>query len=129
MKTLILDSDADRILALFEQFHPDCQVVGALDATNDLDDLIRKLEPDLILLGIDQPEALAFTERTALSQGSVMVVLLSEWSTYALEAIRLGALDFLLKPLSDKDFDRSIARSKTRLKEREKPNGETDEPG
>jgi two-component system LytT family response regulator len=96
--------------------HPDVTVVaecaGGLDAVRVLADQ----RPDLVFLDISMPDLDGFTVLQRLDPAHVpLVVFVTAFDEHALEAFRVHALDYLLKPFADDRFRDTMARVRQRL--------------
>ncbi|MDD6966194.1 MAG: response regulator [Firmicutes bacterium] len=98
----------------------DCVVVG--EASNGLEGLeaARRLEPSLIITDLKMPQMDGIEMlRSLREQGcKAHVIILTAYDnfTYAQSALRLGAVDYLLKPFHDGDLENAIMQLQNRLK-------------
>src|SRR5581483_10522000 len=78
-------------------------------------DRIQQLEPDLVFLDVQMPglDGLGVINRLR-QRGGVQpyVVLTTAFDHYAIEAFRLEALDYLLKPIEKERLAETVARAK-----------------
>lgn len=81
---------------------------------------IRDLEPDIVFLDIRMPDLDGFgvVERIGVENMPV-VIFVTAFDQYALDAFRHHALDYLLKPFSDDRFAETLDRALGRLQERQ----------
>lgn len=97
----------------------DCVVVG--EAANGLEGLeaARRLEPSLIITDLKMPQMDGIEMlRTLRSEGcNAYVIILTAYDnfSYAQSALRLGAVDYLLKPFHDGDLENAVNRLRSRL--------------
>lgn len=91
-----------------------CIVIGEASNGQQGIDLIRELKPDLIITDVRMPRLDGVTMIKHLrSEGCISkFILLTAYSdfSYAQEAIRAGASDYLLKPLKDGELEETIER-------------------
>ena len=98
----------------------DCVVVG--EASNGLEGLeaAKRLEPSLIITDLKMPQMDGIEMLQSLrEQGcKAFVIILTAYDhfSYAQSALRLGAVDYLLKPFHDGDLENAILRLQNRLK-------------
>ena len=96
----------------------DCVVVG--EASNGLEGLeaAKRLEPSLIITDLKMPQMDGIEMLQSLrEQGcKAYVIILTAYDnfTYAQSALRLGAVDYLLKPFHDGDLENAILRLQNR---------------
>ena len=97
----------------------DCVVVG--EAANGLEGLeaARRLEPSLIITDLKMPQMDGIEMlRTLRAEGcNAYVIILTAYDnfSYAQSALRLGAVDYLLKPFHDGDLENAVNRLRSRL--------------
>ena len=102
----------------------DCVVVG--EAANGVQGLeaARRLEPSLIITDLKMPQMDGIEMLTALrAEGcTAYVIILTAYDNfaYAQSALRLGAVDYLLKPFHDGDLENAV----TRVQQRRRPAAE-----
>lgn len=90
-----------------------CKVWEAANGAQAVD-VVAKKRPDLVLMDIVMPEAdgLETLKKIKAINGSVKIVMVSSVGTqsYLKEAIKLGAFDFLQKPVSKEAVQRLIGK-------------------
>lgn len=79
--------------------------------------LIEDLEPDVVFLDVQMPGLNGFeVARQALAAGTAAeIVFVTAFDHYALEAFKVNAVDYLLKPVDAKRLDQAIQRARRRL--------------
>ncbi|HZS54157.1 MAG TPA: LytTR family DNA-binding domain-containing protein [Bryobacteraceae bacterium] len=91
-------------------------------------DRIQQLEPDLVFLDVQMPglDGLGVINRLR-QRGGVQpyVVLTTAFDHYAIEAFRLEALDYLLKPIEKERLAETVARAKRVMEERQPASEQT----
>lgn len=97
----------------------DCVVVG--EAANGLEALkaVERLDPSLIITDLKMPQmdGIEMLRRLREQGNNVYVIILTAYDsfTYAQSALRLGAVDFLLKPFHDGDLEQAVTALHRRL--------------
>lgn len=100
--------------------HADVELVGEAVDGPDAVELVRTLDPDLLLLDIRMPGLDGFqVVETVGPDAMPAVVFVSAWDDRALDAFRVHALDYLLKPFDDQRFDLMLRRVRERARARE----------
>ena len=129
ISTLIADDEElarDELSFLLKDF-PEIDILES--AVNGLEALtmIEQLEPELVFLDVQMPglDGLGLIHKVRALGGPVPhFVLTTAFDQYAVEAFRLEALDYLLKPVEKERLADSVTRAKRILEERhsqEKP--------
>jgi two-component system LytT family response regulator/two-component system response regulator LytT len=125
ISALIVDDEqlaCDELAYLLKDF-PDVDVVGT--ATNGIQAvrLVQELEPDLVFLDVQMPGMDGLGVIRALKEKDVALpyfVLATAFDQYAIEAFRLEALDYVLKPVEKDRLALSIERARRAVQERAK---------
>jgi two-component system response regulator LytT len=123
ISTLLADDESlatDELCFLLKEF-PEIDIIGK--ASNGLEavDLVLDLEPDLVFLDVQMPglDGLEVIRKVREEQGHVpYFVLATAYDQYAVEAFRLQALDYLLKPIDKEQLSESISRAKKYIAEK-----------
>jgi two-component system response regulator LytT len=123
ISTVVVD---DEKLALEElsyllRDYPEIEVVGAAENGLQAVDLIEKVEPDLVFLDVQMPglDGIAVIRKLREhSEDLPQFVLVTAFDSYAIEAFRMEALDYLLKPVEKARLDETIQRAQRVFGER-----------
>ncbi len=125
ISALIVDDEqlASDELAYLLKDYPDVEVVAT--ARNGLQavKLIEDLEPDLVFLDVQMPGMDGLSVIRALREKNATLpyfVLATAYDQYAVEAFRLEALDYLLKPVDSERLAESLERARRFVQERAK---------
>src|SRR3954462_4636760 len=89
-------------LVFLRQTFPEVEVVGMADNGIEAVDLITRVEPDLVFLDVQMPGLDGMGVIRKVQEQSEHVphfVLVTAFDHYAIEAFRMAAMDYLLKPV------------------------------
>ncbi|HRZ77803.1 MAG TPA: LytTR family DNA-binding domain-containing protein, partial [Bacteroidales bacterium] len=86
------------------------EVVGMAESVKEGVFAIYKHQPDLVFLDIEMPEENGFRLFDYFKSVDFEVIFTTAYRNYAIEAIRVAALDYLLKPITFIDLRDSLAR-------------------
>lgn len=126
IRTTIVDDEpmARQILRRLLASDAEILVVGEGDAVS----LLPRLAPqtgepelvvDLLFLDIEMPEVSGFELLARLPAAAIpVVVFVTAFDRYALQAFEVHALDYLVKPFSDSRFAAALAQAKARVREK-----------
>lgn len=114
IRALVVDDEAPArgeliyILKLFKEI----QVIGEGSHGQEALILNQKLNPDLIFLDIDMPglNGIEVAEELLKSPHRPIVVFVTAYEKYAIKAFEVNAMDYLLKPISEKRLEKGIKR-------------------
>lgn len=112
---IIIDDEANARMLLREMLKMACGQVQVVAECADLPNgvkSIRKLKPQLVFLDIEMPghsglELLDFFDE---DEADFSIVFTTAYHQYAIQAFKLNAVDYLLKPLEMTELEATIAR-------------------
>lgn len=95
---------------------PDMEIVGESGDGRAAVATIRELSPDLVFLDIQMPDVNGFDVLRSLPADSLpLIIFLTAYDRYAVNAFEVHALDYLLKPIDDERFRRSVEHARDRM--------------
>ncbi|MBT8384612.1 MAG: LytTR family DNA-binding domain-containing protein [Bacteroidia bacterium] len=104
LKTVLVDDEINALEALewkLNRYIEDIQIIKCNSPVEAIA-VIEKEKPDLVFLDIEMPEMDGFTMLQKLSNTNFDLIFTTAHDEFALKAIKVSALDYLLKPV-DKD--------------------------
>lgn len=113
MRVMIVD-DEDLARGLVREFlaaHADIEIVAECANGFDAVKAITELNPDLVFLDIQMPKLNGF-EVVELAGRKARYIFVTAYDQYALKAFEVHAVDYLLKPYSQKRFDEALAHAR-----------------
>jgi two-component system, LytTR family, response regulator len=119
LSTLVVDDEALAREGLRMMLSQDPEVSAIREAKDGREALasIRSTRPDLVFLDVQMPEMDGFAVLEAVSAERMpAVVLVTAHDRYAIKAFELNAIDYLLKPVTEERFAKSLARAKARIR-------------
>lgn len=128
---LVVDDERlsrDYICDLINEFMPSARIHQAPSAKSAIS-IIQEVKPDILFLDIKMPGADGFELLGMIPGRDFEVVFITAHSHYAIQALREGACDYLLKPVKKAEFKETLQRTYDRRKKviearEEKPQGE-----
>jgi two-component system LytT family response regulator len=116
MRTLIVDDEpiARRVLREELELFPQIEVVGEAEDGRQALHQISELEPDLVFLDLQMPGMGGFeVVRNLKSRCLPVIVIVTAFDEYAIEAFEAGAVDYLLKPVNERRLQKAVERAST----------------
>jgi two-component system LytT family response regulator len=109
MKVLIIDDErlARKELSNLLAEYKDIEILGEAANADEAEEMIDKLNPDLIFLDIQMPGRTGFELLETLEK-TPKVIFTTAYDEYALKAFEFNALDYLLKPIEPKRLTESV---------------------
>jgi two-component system LytT family response regulator len=96
---------------------PEMEIIG--ECTNGAEAIaaVHGLRPDLMLLDVQMPQIDGFAVLDALKSDYLpLVIFVTAFDHYAIQAFEVHALDYLLKPFDRERFEAAIEHAKTHLR-------------
>lgn len=115
LRVLIVDDEEFNRLRLRDllEMEPDVEIVGEASDGVEAVEQIRTLRPDLVFLDIRMPGITGLEVVRQVGAGAMPVtVFVTAYDQHAVEAFRLAALDFLVKPFDDERFAETLQRAR-----------------
>jgi DNA-binding LytR/AlgR family response regulator len=115
IRTLIVDDEpvARKVLREELELIDDVAIIGEAENGKDALDQIVALQPNLVLLDLQMPVMGGFEVIRQLKGGNLpVIVIVTAFDQYAIEAFEAGAIDYLLKPVSQARLLRSVERAR-----------------
>jgi two-component system, LytTR family, response regulator LytT len=123
ISTVLVDDEAlalNELSFLINDF-PDIEVTGTAQNGLEAVQLIEKTEPDLVFLDVQMPGLDGLGVIRKLQELEIPLpyfVFSTAYDQYAVEAFRLEAMDYLLKPIEKARLGQTIERARRVIEER-----------
>jgi DNA-binding LytR/AlgR family response regulator len=116
LKTLIVDDEPIARKVLREELESirDVEVVGEADNGAAALEQIEQHRPDLVLLDLQMPLMGGLDVVRNLKRGThiPVIVIVTAYDSYAIQAFEAGAIDYLLKPVGPERLAKAVERAK-----------------
>lgn len=130
LKAVILDDEvrgSSLLSRKLESFEDELEVSAVFNDPYKALSKIVDLDPHVLFLDVEMPGLNGFQFLEKLGTFNFQVVFTTAYDTYTLEALRLSAVDYLLKPIDEEELHTAIFRLKKRFAEQDKQT-KTDKP-
>ncbi len=123
LTTLVVDDEQlarDELSYLLRDF-PEIEIIASGFNGLQAVDLIRKLEPELVFLDVQMPGLDGMGVVRRLREEGIPLphfIFVTAYEQYAVEAFRLEAMDYLLKPLDKARLAETIERARRTIQEK-----------
>ena len=120
IKAVIIDDSpqARKLLRLMlQEFAPDIAIVAEAENGNTGIEAIKTHNADVAFLDIDMPEksGIELAEELVKENINCRIVFTTAFNQYAINAFRLSAIDYLLKPINEQQLAESIEKIRQQL--------------
>jgi two-component system LytT family response regulator len=100
--------------------HPDVEIVAQCENGREALAAIMREQPDMVFLDIQMPGLSGLDVLARLPHQSIpLIVFVTAFDRYALDAFEAHALDYLLKPINDTRFNQALGRVRDALLQRD----------
>lgn len=116
IRTIIIDDEPSAVNVLVMLLKKKCkdliEVIATSNSPFEGKKLIEQLSPDLVFLDIEMPGMSGIELLRSFTNPAFRVVFVTAHDAYAVEAFRLSAIDYLLKPVEGDDIIRVVQKIK-----------------
>ena len=116
VKSIIIDDNyfsATILSDMLEEHHPSIKVVSIAKNGQEGIIAVNHIQPELIFLDIEMPDMNGFEMLKQLNEIHFQTIFTTAHSNYAIKAFRFNALDYLVKPIDEKELAEAIHRFKS----------------
>jgi two-component system, LytTR family, response regulator len=92
-------------------YFPEIELVGLADSIKSGVELIARQNPDLVLLDIELTDGTGFQLLQKLQPYNFKVVFITGFDSFAIKAIKFSAIDYILKPVNETEFQQAVQRA------------------
>ena len=113
IRSIIIDDNtftATVLSDMLEEYHPNIEIIGVAKNGQEGKEEIKRLRPNLIFLDIEMPDMNGFEMLNQLDEINFQTIFTTAHSHYAIKAFRFNALDYLVKPIDEKELQVAINR-------------------
>ncbi|MEO6550327.1 MAG: LytTR family DNA-binding domain-containing protein [Ferruginibacter sp.] len=113
IKAILIDDELSSLQNLrqkLDEFCPDLQVIAMAQKPEEAMLLIKHHKPDVIFLDIEMPKMSGFRMLDELGDCNFEIIFTTAYNHYAIDAIRISAFDYLMKPIAIKDLQTAVDR-------------------
>ncbi len=115
---LIVDDEAGArqlIRSYLDKFVSGYNIIGEAESVADAVEQIDSLRPDLVLLDIELPLGTGFDVVKRSTFQNFQIIFITAYNQYAIDAFKIAAVDYLLKPLRIQDLKDALGRFEDRI--------------
>lgn len=122
-KAILIDDEAKlrKVLQIkLEMYCGDIQIVGMAGNVKEGQEAIKEHDPDLVFLDIAMPGGTGFDLLEQFDPVPFEVIFVTGYNNYVLDALKVSATDYLLKPIITEDLVQAVEKAKLRIESRQK---------
>jgi len=115
---LVDDENGSRkvLSKLLNKYVPEINIVGEAESVDGAYELINSVNPQLVFLDIQMPRANGFSLLQKFKSVPFEVIFITSFDQFAINAIKVNALDYLLKPVEINELKIAAEKAFTKIK-------------
>lgn len=117
MKIAIIEDEKlaqEKLSSLIGSYAPYAQIVAKLSSIGEAIEFLSANEVDIVFMDVELSDGVCF-EIFKHVDLKAKVIITTAYDQYAIEAFKVGSIDYLLKPISNDDFGKAFDRAKLSL--------------
>ena len=121
IKTLIIDDEANArsaIKNMAQQLNLAVEIIGEAGSAAEGLEKINALNPELLFLDIQMPGKSGIELMQQMNRDDIQVIFVTAHQGFALQALKLSAIDYILKPVDPADLKEAVDKA---LKQKNNP--------
>ena len=115
MNGIIVDDEPairNTITKLLTDQFPDIEIIASAGSVKEGYEAISKKSPELLFLDVELPDGTGFDLLKMISPVTFKVIFITGHQEYALDAIKVSALDYILKPFDIDELKGAVEKAK-----------------
>ncbi|WP_299716186.1 LytTR family DNA-binding domain-containing protein [uncultured Tenacibaculum sp.] len=116
IKALIVEDELyirKGLISMIASLDKDIDIIGECESVQEAITVTKACKPDLIFLDINLKDGIAFDFLDQVKDLKFQVIFITAYDQYALQAIKNGAVDYILKPVDIDELSEAIDRVQT----------------
>lgn len=114
LRAVVVDDEPAAVQALRTLIEQECgdrlRVEGVAHSAAEARALLTQLRPDVLFLDVEMPGENGFQLLESLPQRDFAVIFVTAYDRYAIQALRMSAMDYLLKPVNPSELREAVER-------------------
>ncbi|MEL6676001.1 MAG: LytTR family DNA-binding domain-containing protein [Bacteroidota bacterium] len=120
MKAVLIDNEPPMIAGLkkmLARFCPQVDILGEAHSVASGLSLIAEKKPELVFLDVEMDDGTGLDLIRQVPAPNFALIFVTAYDDYALEAYKVSAVDYLLKPVDAEDLVQAVFRAKNRFQQ------------
>jgi two-component system, LytTR family, response regulator len=113
LRAILVDDELNSLENLqnkLQKYCPTVKILAALQNSEEAVSIVSSQKPDVVFLDIEMPKMNGFRFVEALAEYEGEIIFITAYNQFAIEAMRISAFDYLLKPVSIDDLQNAVNR-------------------
>jgi two-component system, LytTR family, response regulator len=120
-KTILIEDEPNSVEALttlIKNYSSNLEIIGTAASVEEAVTLITLQKPQLVFMDVRIADGNGFDVLRKLSAINFELIFVTAYDSYAMEAIKFSAVDYLMKPVGILEFEEAIVRVIKRMEEK-----------
>jgi two-component system, LytTR family, response regulator len=121
LKTILIEDEPNSLEALTTlilNYSSNLEIIGTAGSVNEAVKIIIAQKPQLVFMDVRIADGTGFDVLKKLPSINFELIFVTAYDSYAMEAIKFSAVDYLMKPVGIQDFEEAIERVGKRVEEK-----------
>lgn len=113
LTAIIVDDELhgrENLKKIIENYCHEIEILGCADSVVSAKDLVNVHKPDVVFLDINMPVLDGFDFLDEYDEPNFMIVFVSAHEEFGINAVKAGAVDYLLKPVNIKELKQTVKK-------------------
>ena len=113
LRAILIDDELNSLQNMqnkLEKYCPAVKVLAAMEKPEEAILVVHQQKPDLLFLDIEMPRMNGFRFVEELGDFEGEIIFITAYNHFAIEALRISAFDYLVKPVSISDLQNAVTR-------------------
>ena len=122
ISAILIDDEFSALRGLQQKLHknfPEIEILNTFQLPEKAIEALQQKQTDLVFLDIQMPRITGFELLTKLKNIDFQIIFVTAYNEYALEALKVSAVDYVLKPLDDDDLIIAVNKALKLIEEKQ----------
>ncbi|HDK42346.1 MAG TPA: response regulator transcription factor [Candidatus Pacearchaeota archaeon] len=113
LTAIIVDDELhgrENLKHIIETYCPEIEILGLANSVIRAKELVSQVNPEVVFLDINMPVLDGFDFLEEYDERNFMVVFVSAHKEFGINAVKAGAVDYILKPISIKELKQTVKK-------------------
>ncbi len=101
-----------------DQYIPEIKIIDTAASADEAFKKVKLTRPDIVFLDISMPEKSGFDFLDMFDEITFTIIFVTGFSDYALDALKVSAVDYLLKPVDTEELKKACSKAFQLIKDR-----------
>ncbi len=116
IKALIVEDELyirKGLISMIQSLEKNIDILGECESVKEAITITKACKPDLVFLDINLKDGIAFDFLEEVKDLFFQVIFITAYDQYALQALKNGAVDYILKPVDIEELEKAIDKIQT----------------